>query len=134
MRYHATPEGSIPFTAEEEALFDNSQLSNMKAAKLTEIKQERIEATNAPINGFEVASLVDRENIQGAIDYFATLSGAGDTITWTMADDTDRNVTLAELQGAKDGYVIRKAQVFAAYQEQKAALNAATTIAQVEAV
>ena len=48
-----------------------------------------------------------------------------------MADSTERIVTLSDLQGAKDGYVLRKAQAFATYQTKKAAVNEATTLDEV---
>lgn len=90
-----------------------------KRNALTEAKKNRDAAIAAPINNFEVALPEDRENIQGAIDYFDQLSQGANYIVWTMADDTEKQVTLAELQAAKDGYVYRKAQVFADYQAIK---------------
>lgn len=112
---YQTTWGLVDKTAEE--------LAQDKARQIAAAKATRRATINAPINGFDVARPEDRENIEGAIDYFDTLSGAGSTITWTMADDTEQDVTLAELQTAKDGYVLRKAQAFATYQAAKAAIG-----------
>jgi hypothetical protein len=87
------------------------------------LKSQRDATINAPLNGFDVSRPEDRENIQGAIDYFDLLSQGQGSMTWTMADNTEKQVTLADLQAAKDGYVLRKAQAFATFQAAKTALG-----------
>lgn len=110
------------------------QLKAAKVAKVAELKKQREAKVSEPLNGFDVAETVDRENIKGAIEYFNSLSTDGTTINWTMADDTDMSVTLADLQSAADGYVLRKGQTFGEYQYFKSLVLNATTIAEVEAV
>ena len=99
-----------------------------KGKLVAQAKEARVNAVSQPVNGFEMSSQDDRENIQGAIDYYEVLSAGAGCITWTMADGTEQQVTLDDLTSAKDGYVLRKAQAFAAYQQKKAQINAATSV------
>lgn len=110
----------------------NPQLLAAKQLKLSELKEGRTKLIGAPLNNFDVDSVSDRENINGAIDYFTTLSQGTGVVKWTMADNTEANVTLAELQAVKDGYVLRKGQLFAQYQQLKQAVESATTIEELE--
>lgn len=112
----------------------NPQLTAIKQIKLEELKQTRESLIAQPLNNFDVDSPTDRENIQGAIDYFDALSQGGTTITWTMADNTEQAVTKAELQAVTDDYVYRKAQLFAEYQTKKALVISATTVEEVESI
>lgn len=101
---------------------------------LAKIKQQREDSIIEPINNVQVAKLEDRENIQGSIEYFNTLVQKGTTITWTMADNTEQDLSLEDLQGALDVYVTRKAQIFAEYQNKKQLIDNCTTVEELEAV
>lgn len=106
----------------------------VKDELLAKIKQQREESIVEPINNVQVAKLEDRENIQGAIQYFDTLSQGGTTIKWTMADNTEADLTLQYLQNVLDSYVFRKGQVFATYQIDKARIENCTTVEEIEAL
>ena len=90
-----------------------------KDIALSTIKTKREKSIIKPINNIQVATLQDRENIQGSIEYFDMLSQGKGTITWTMADNTEQDLSLQDLQGVLDSYIIRKAQAFAEYQTKK---------------
>ena len=105
-----------------------------KEIALSIIKTKREEKISEPINNIQVGTLQDRENIQGSIDYFEELSNGNGTITWTMVDNTEQELTLEELQEVLDGYVVRRAQVFAEYQSKKQAIENCTTSEEVESL
>lgn len=105
-----------------------------KEVALSTIKTKREESIIEPINNIQVSSLQDRENIQGTIDYFEKLSQGKGTITWTMRDNTEQDLSLEDLKGALDAYVIRKAQAFAEYQTKKQLIENATTVEEIEAI
>lgn len=114
-------EGNLP-----EPEFTEEQLKELTKA---ELKRQRDELIYSPLTissgkTFDVHSPEDRENVQGAYEAFDTLTAlAGkDTITWTLADSTEAEVTQAELKEVIDGFVLRKAQAFAQYQTAKAEL------------
>lgn len=109
-------------------------LENKKHRKLIELKESRFQAITASFQNFDIRGRADLDNIEGAITYFDTLKGAKPTITWTLADDTEKEVTKEELQSIKDGYVFRKAAVFAKYQSLKALVETATTKEELEAI
>ena len=69
-RYHATPEGNIPFTPSEELeadtndlLLANSELTRIKNYKLTQLDEKALEVEVQGVNvgGMEIAT--DRESI-----------------------------------------------------------------------
>ena len=105
-----------------------------KEIALNTIKTKREESIIEPINNIQVSTLQDRENIQGSIEYFDMLSQGKGTITWTMNDNTEQELSLQELQGALDVYVVRKAQSFADYQTKKQLIENATTVEELEAI
>ena len=105
-----------------------------KEIALNTIKTKREESIIEPINNIQVATSQDRENMQGSIEYFELLSQGKGTITWTMTDNTEQDLTLEELKGALDVYVIRKAQIFAEYQTKKQLIENATTAEEIEAI
>lgn len=109
-------------------------LEECKEIALEKAKAIREESIIAPINNVQVATSQDRENLQGSIEYFSMLSQGKGIITWTMADNTEQDLTLEELQGVLDGYIIRKAQVFAEYQSKKQAIENCVTSEEVEAL
>ena len=105
-----------------------------KEIALNTIKTKREEAITEPINNIQVATLQDRENIQGSIEYFDMLSQGKGTTTWTMNDNTEQELSLQDLQGVLDAYVIRKAQSFAEYQTKKQLIENCTTVGELEAI
>ena len=109
-------------------------LYQCKEIALNTIKTKREENIIEPINNIQVSTLQDRENIQGSIDYFEMLSQGKGTITWTMADNTEQDLSLEDLKGALDAYIIRKAQIFAEYQTKKQLIENATTAEEIEAI
>lgn len=111
-----------------------TELELKKLMVLPTLKQKRQRLINATINNFQVSRAEDRENIQGTINYFPTLSGGGGFITWTMADNTEQDVTLEQLQGVLDAYVTRKAQVFQQFQEMKQSIIDATSIDEINRI
>lgn len=110
-------------------------IDDVKKVVKETLKDDRKAAGLVPINGFDVAMPEDRENISGAIDYYDIITSNGTVdLVWTMEDNTERVVTLSDLKGARDGYVLRKAQIFADYQAKKQAIENATTIAEIETI
>ena len=109
-------------------------LYECKEIALNIIKSKREEKICEPINNIQVCTLQDRENIQGSIDYFDILSKSKCTITWTMDNNTEQDLSLQELKDALDTYVIRKAVAFAEYQDKKQLIDNATTVEEIEAI
>ena len=105
-------------------------LDECKDIALSNIKTIREQTASEHINNIQVATLKDRENIQGSIEYFIMLSQGKDTITWTMADNTEQDLYLEDLKSVLDAYVIRKAQAFAEYQTKKQLIENAVTEAE----
>lgn len=101
-----------------------------KEIALNTIKTKREETIIESINNIQVSTLQDRENIQGSIEYFDMLSQGKGTITWTMADNIEQELSLEDLKGALDTYVVRKAQAFAEYQTKKQLIENAVTEAE----
>ena len=105
-----------------------------KEIALSSIKTKREESICEPINNIQVATSQDRENIQGSIEYFDMLSQGKGTITWTMSNNIEQELSLEDLKGALDTYVVRKAQAFAEYQSKKQLIENATTVEEIEAI
>ena len=105
-----------------------------KEIALSTIKTKREQTSSESINNIQVATVQDRENIHGSIEYFDILSQGKGTITWTMNDNTEQDLSLEELKGALDAYVVRKAQSFAEYQTKKQLIENATTVEEIEAI
>lgn len=101
-----------------------------KDIALNTIKTKREETIIESINNIQVSTSQDRENIQGSIEYFDMLSQGKGTITWTMADNTEQELSLEDLKGALDTYVVRRAQAFAEYQAKKQLIENAVTEAE----
>ena len=104
-----------------------------KEIALNAIKTKREESTVEPINNIQVATLQDRENMQGSIEYFEILSQGNGRITWTMSDNREQDLTVEDLKDALDAYVIRKAQIFVEYQTKKQLIENAETAEEIEA-
>ena len=105
-----------------------------KEIALNTIKTKREESICEPINNIQVSTSQDRENIQGSIDYFETLTQGKGTITWTMSNNMEQELSLEDLKGALDTYVVRKDQAFAEYQSKKQLIENATTVEEIEAI
>ena len=105
-----------------------------KEIALNTIKTKREESIIEPINNIQVTTLQDRENIQGSIEYFEILSQGKGTISWTMNNNMEQDLSLEELKGALDAYVVRKAQSFVEYQTKKQLIEDATTAEEIEAI
>ena len=101
-----------------------------KEIALSTIKIKREETIIESVNNIQVSTLQDRENIQGSIEYFDMLSQGKGTITWTMADNIEQELSLEDLKGALDTYIVRKAQAFAEYQTKKQLIENAVTEAE----
>ena len=101
-----------------------------KEIALNAIKTKREESIIEPVNNIQVSTLQDRENIQGSIEYFDMLSQGKGTITWTMSNNIEQELSLEDLKGALDTYVIRRAQAFAEYQTKKQLIENAVTEAE----
>ena len=101
-----------------------------KEIALNTIKTQREESIIEPINNIQVSTLQDRDNIQGSIEYFEILSQGKMTITWTMTDNTEQDLSLEDLKGALDTYIIRKAPSFVEYQTKKQLIENAVTEAE----
>ena len=106
-------------------------LASAKDMAKKRIKKEREAINLEAINDIEVSNSIDRENIEGSIEFFETLSAGEGYITWTLADSTERNLTLSELQAIKQNYVLRKGQSFKDYQTKKASIEAALTVEEI---
>lgn len=105
-------------------------LYQCKEIALSDIKANREQSASEPIDNIQVTTLQDRENIQGSIDYFETLSQGKGTITWTMSNNMEQELSLEDLKGALDTYVVRKAQAFAEYQTKKQLIENVVTEAE----
>ena len=105
-------------------------LYQCKETALSDIKANREQSASEPIDNIQVATLQDRENIQGSIEYFDMLSQGKGTITWTMSNNIEQELSLEDLKGALDTYIVRKAQAFAEYQTKKQLIENAVTEAE----
>lgn len=101
-------------------------LDQAKTEKQAEIKMQRNKDIYKPYNNVKVSTANQRDDVNGSIEYFETLAPGG-TISWTMADGTEQDLTKINLQAIKDGFVIRKAQTMAAWQAKKQQINDATS-------
>ncbi len=112
---------SLIHTAEYLAVQDaiNMALATIKANR-------RLDAS-ADINGVQVTNKEDRENIEGAIEYYDRLTTEA-PLVWIMSDNSAVIVTKEQLQTVKDIYVLRKSQIFMDYQVKRTAILAATTV------
>lgn len=93
-----------------------------KELTLAQAKKDRDALIDAPINGFDVARPIDRENIEDAISHFDTLAQGSNTIKWTMADNSEKQITKEDLEEVVATYVIRKGMAFSKYQALKEGL------------
>ena len=90
-------------------------LDQRRERKRQQLKMERTEIIQAPINGIQVATAEDRENIAGAVEDWSTLYGQLETIPWVLVDNTTRSVSREDLEEVIAAYKIRKRDSFAIY-------------------
>lgn len=90
---------------------------------------ERILSVETTGVGFQVNTLMLYTYIETAwVEYQEA------NITWSMADNTEKQVTKEELKAVLDAYIVRKAKAFSKYQEKKALIDSATTLEELEAI
>lgn len=111
-------------------------LEEMKAAKIAELKVQRDEAEVEPINyqgySFDYDSKA-RDRISAAI-IALELQGEGAAIEWTTADNADTPVTANDLKMIIAAVAVRSNKLHTAYRVAKEKVEAATTVAEVDAV
>ena len=111
-------------------------LEEIKTAKITELKAERDAAEVEPINyqgySFDYDSKA-RERINAAI-IALDVQGADTSIDWTTATNADVKVTANDLRMVIAMVAQRSNALHVAYRVAKGKVEAATTVAEVEAV
>ena len=134
----------IPLSISDEALaelgvtvtHEEEPLENVKQRKIMELKRQRDTAEVAPIayNGhsFDYDDKA-RDRINAAI-IALSLQGEGATIDWTTADNQDVKVTANDLRCVIAIVAQRSNALHVAYRAAKDKVEAATTVAEVEAV
>ena len=134
----------IPLSIGDEALaelgvtvtHEEEPLENVKQHKIMELKRQRDAAEVEPIeyNGhsFDYDDKA-RDRINAAI-IALSLQGKGATIDWTTADNQDVKVTANDLRMVIAAVAQRSNALHVAYRAAKDKVEAATTVAEVEAV
>ena len=90
-------------------------LDQRRERKRQQLKIDRTELIQSPIDGIQVATADDRENISGAVEDWTTLYGQLETIGWILVDNTTRAVSKEDLEEVIAAYKIRKRDSFAIY-------------------
>ena len=115
---------------------DAELLAAAKPAKIAELKAERDSKEVEPItyngNSYDYDDKA-RERINAAI-IALDVQGAGISIDWTTADNTDVKVTAQDLRRVIAVVAQRSNALHVAYRAAKDKVEAATTVAEVEAV
>lgn len=115
---------------------DAELLADAKTAKIAELKAERDAREVEPItyngNSYDYADKA-RERINAAI-IALDVQGAGISIDWTTADNTDVKVTAQDLRRVIAVVAQRSNALHVAYREAKDKVEQATTVAEVEAI
>lgn len=115
---------------------DAELLAAAKPAKIAELKAERDAREVEPItyngNSYDYDDKA-RERINAAI-IALDVQGAGISIDWTTADNTDVKVTAQDLRRVIAVVAQRSNALHVAYREAKDKVEAATTVAEVEAI
>lgn len=134
----------IPLSISDEALAElgvevihaEEPIENVKQRKIMELKRQRDTAEVEPIeyNGhsFDYDDKA-RDRINAAI-IALSLQGEGATIDWTTADNQDVKVTANDLRCVIAMVAQRSNALHVAYRAAKDKVEAATTVAEVEAV
>lgn len=115
---------------------DAELLADAKPAKIAELKAERDAREVEPItyngNSYDYDSKA-RERINAAI-IALDVQGAGISIDWTTATNTDVKVTADDLRRVIAVVAQRSNALHVAYRAAKDKVEAATTVAEVEAI
>lgn len=115
---------------------DAELLADAKTAKIAELKAERDSKEVEPItyngNSYDYDDKA-RERINAAI-IALDVQGAGISIDWTTADNTDVKVTAQDLRRVIAVVAQRSNALHVAYRAAKDKVEAATTVAEVEAI
>lgn len=115
---------------------DAELLADAKTAKIAELKAERDAREVEPItyngNSYDYDDKA-RERINAAI-IALDVQGAGVSIDWTTADNTDVKVTAQDLRRVIAVVAQRSNALHVAYRAAKDKVEQATTVAEVEAV
>lgn len=115
---------------------DAELLAAAKPAKIAELKAERDAREVEPIeydgNLYDYDSKA-RERINAAI-IALDVQGAGISINWTTADNTEVKVTAQDLRRVIAAVAQRSNALHVAYRAAKDKVEAATTVAEVEAI
>lgn len=109
-------------------------LDELKANKITELKSIRDtkEVDDIQVNGYPYDyDEKARERINAAI---IALDLTGGTITWTLADNTDKEVSANDLRFVIAMVAQRSNVLHTQYRHLKEAVNAATTISEVDSI
>jgi hypothetical protein len=134
----------IPLSISDEALAElgvtvmreEEPIENVKQRKILTLKRQRDTAEVEPIayNGhlYDYDSKA-RDRISAAI-IALELQGEGATIEWTTADNADTPVTANDLKMIIAAVAVRSNKLHTAYRVAKEKVEAATTVAEVEAV
>ena len=134
----------IPLSINDEALaelgvtvtHEEEPIESIRARKIMELKRQRDVAEVEPIsyngNSYDYDSKA-RDRIAAAI-IALDVQGEGATIEWTTADNANVKVTAQDLRRVIAVVAQRSNALHVAYREAKDKVEAATTVAEVEAV
>ena len=110
-------------------------LNQAKTSKLAELKTAYESAISADIAYMNTTFQADQKSQDTITKVLAASGGAlPDGFFWLDAANNQVPMTFADLQGLANAILLRGQQLFAKYQQLKAQVNAATTVAEVGAV
>lgn len=136
MAYPPKPEGLVEWDLQHEAWLDPRTLDELKAAKWDEIKDARTaaDATGFTWNGSRFDSdPASQARIQGGV-LLATVIGAQFTQDWTLADNTVRTLSQADMVAVGIAMSQHVAALFQRARVLRAQILAASVAAEVAAV
>lgn len=119
-------EGNVVTTVQEQI---EAYLESLRTSARTRLKAERDAIIDQPINNVQVASISDRENIQGYLLYKTE-----EPIEWVMADNTFQLLMKSDLQVIQSTYISRKKLAYEAYANACRVLEVAATQAEIDAI
>ena len=136
--FHAIPEkpaGHYSFDYSKKAWVDPRTLDDIKLAKWEIIKQAR---SSAEFGGFTWdgspfdSDAISQSRIQGALQLAAMVPGF--TVDWTLANNSARNLNAADLANVGAALGMHVAAQHAKARLLRSQIEAATTVAEVDAV
>lgn len=128
-----SPHHTFDYTTKQ--WIDPRTLSDLQAAKWAQIKRDRDEAE---FGGFTWdgspfdSDAISQSRIQGAVQLAAMAPGF--TIDWTLANNTARNLSAADLANVGAALGMHVAAQHAKARTLRSQIEAATTVAEVDAV